>query len=184
MNVMTPDEGRTFVFTLQRGGEVISQNLVNTGLPIDRGVWKEGSYEKGDGVSLGGEYWIAKREIVGHDKPQSAAEFCVVAVLRGSNVRGRHIDADQLSCRQRVRQPEQQRPGATSKIEQSNWSIPWNMLEHDVAHPIRPLRWRGAGLCGKSACGVARHTDSNSTRAGVLNANRSGRSLMYSRNLR
>ncbi len=103
--------------------------------------------------------------------------FCVVAVLRGSNVRRRHVDADQLRCRQRVRQPENQRSGATSKIEQSNWSIPWHMLEHDVAHPIRPLRWRGAGLGGKSACGVARHTDSNSTRAGVLNANRSGRSL-------
>jgi hypothetical protein len=71
-------------------------------------------------------------------------------------------------------------PRSSSRIGRSRR----NMLEHDVAHPIRPLRWRGAGLCGKSACGVARHTDSNSTRAGVLNANRSGRSLMYSRNLR
>jgi len=62
MSVVTPDEGRTFVFTLQRGGEVISQNVVTTGLPIDRGVWKEGAYAKGDGVSLGGEYWIARRD--------------------------------------------------------------------------------------------------------------------------
>jgi integrin beta 3 len=62
MSVTTPDDGRTLVITLARGGEVISQNIITTGLPIDRGVWKEGAYAKGDGVSLGGEYWIARRD--------------------------------------------------------------------------------------------------------------------------
>jgi Collagen triple helix repeat (20 copies) len=62
MNATTPDDGRTIVITLARGGEVISQNVITTGLPIDRGVWKDGAYAKGDVVSLGGEIWIARRD--------------------------------------------------------------------------------------------------------------------------
>ena len=62
MTATTPDEGRTFVITMARGGEVISQNTITTGLPVDRGVWKEGAYGKGDGVTLGGEFWIARRD--------------------------------------------------------------------------------------------------------------------------
>jgi integrin beta 3 len=62
MSATTPDDGRTIVITLARNGEVVSQNVITTGLPIDRGVWKEGSYARGDGVSLGGEYWIARRD--------------------------------------------------------------------------------------------------------------------------
>lgn len=62
MTASTPDDGRTIVITLARNGEVISQNVITTGLPVDRGVWKEGAYTKGDGVSLGGEFWIARRD--------------------------------------------------------------------------------------------------------------------------
>ena len=62
MTATTPDYGRTIIISLARGGEVISQNVITTGLPIDRGVWKEGAYARGDGVSWGGEYWIARRD--------------------------------------------------------------------------------------------------------------------------
>jgi integrin beta 3 len=62
MSATTPDDGRTLMITLSRGGEVVSQSVITTGLPIDRGVWKEGPYSRGDGVTLGGEFWIARRD--------------------------------------------------------------------------------------------------------------------------
>jgi hypothetical protein len=48
---------------------------------IDRGVWREGSFEKGDGVTWGGHYWIAKQDTM--DKPEPNGGPWRLAVKRG-----------------------------------------------------------------------------------------------------
>lgn len=47
---------------------------------IDRGVWKEGTYERGDAVSWGGSLWIAQEET--SDKPETTKAWRL-AVKRG-----------------------------------------------------------------------------------------------------
>lgn len=53
------DDGRTVTVKMQ-AGETIVEKSVKIPAVIDRGVFKPGSYEKGDGVSYGGSFWIAK----------------------------------------------------------------------------------------------------------------------------
>lgn len=52
-------------------------------LPIvtDRGVWKEGTYRKGDGVTWGGSFWICQVDETS-DKPDSGKGFRL-AVKKG-----------------------------------------------------------------------------------------------------
>ena len=49
-------------------------------VPLDRGVWKPGDFEKGDGVSHGGSWWIAQIDTSG--KPELTKEWRL-AVKRG-----------------------------------------------------------------------------------------------------
>ena len=116
---------------------------------------------------------------------------------RGADVRVRDVDADQRRVWQDVGEPEQERAGAAADVEHANGAIGRHVREHDIAHSIRPLRRRGAGLLGEAGCpcshevrlearvlGIAALKRSASTRVGVLNENRSGRSPTYSRNRR
>lgn len=54
------EDGRTVTVKMQ-AGETVIEKSVKIGAVIDRGTYKhEGQYEKGDGTSYGGSYWIAK----------------------------------------------------------------------------------------------------------------------------
>lgn len=48
-------DGRTVTITVGEKSHTIKLDTV-----IDRGVWKDGEFEKGDGVSYGGNFWIAQ----------------------------------------------------------------------------------------------------------------------------
>jgi len=59
MSVTTPDRGRTWLFSF--GGKTVRE--LKTALVLDAGAWKEGtSYAAGDGVSLGGSFFIAQAD--------------------------------------------------------------------------------------------------------------------------
>jgi hypothetical protein len=56
---VTHDGERKFTLRFIRGEEV-KEFSFDLAVPLDRGVWKEGCYAKGDGVSHGGSWWIAQ----------------------------------------------------------------------------------------------------------------------------
>lgn len=59
-DLVLSEDGRTVTVKMQ-AGETVIEKSVKIGAVIDRGTYKhEGQYEKGDGVSYGGSYWIAK----------------------------------------------------------------------------------------------------------------------------
>lgn len=54
------DDGRTVTVKMQ-AGETVIEKSVKIAAVIDREIFKsDGAYEKGDGVSYGGSFWIAK----------------------------------------------------------------------------------------------------------------------------
>lgn len=54
------EDGRTLTVKMQ-AGETVIEKSVKIAAVLDRGIFKhEGTYEKGDGVSYGGSFWIAK----------------------------------------------------------------------------------------------------------------------------
>lgn len=70
IDVNLADDGRTVVLSFERG-ELRQSFEISFPIVIDRGVYKEGAeYEKGDGVTWGGSYWIAQDKT--SDKPGEA----------------------------------------------------------------------------------------------------------------
>jgi hypothetical protein len=56
------DDGRVIErTTVYTSGKTFVRQVV-TATPIDRGVWREGAFRKGDGVSFGGSFFIAQRD--------------------------------------------------------------------------------------------------------------------------
>lgn len=54
------EDGRTLTVKMQ-AGETVIEKSVKIAAVLDRGIFRhEGNYEKGDGVSYGGSFWIAK----------------------------------------------------------------------------------------------------------------------------
>lgn len=53
------EDGRTLVRRYVRGDEV-KEFRHTLGIVLDRGGWKEGHFEPGDGVTWGGSFWIAQ----------------------------------------------------------------------------------------------------------------------------
>lgn len=53
------EDGRTVTIKMQ-AGETVIEKSVRIAAVIDHGTFKPGTYEKGDGVSYGGSFWIAK----------------------------------------------------------------------------------------------------------------------------
>jgi hypothetical protein len=62
------DDGRTIIRRYQRGDQV-KEFRHTFAIVLDRGIWREGTYQRGDGVTWGGRYFIAQRETT--EKPQS-----------------------------------------------------------------------------------------------------------------
>lgn len=59
-DLVLSEDGRTVTVKMQ-AGETVIEKSVKIGAVIDRGTYKhKGQYEKGDGTSYGGSYWIAK----------------------------------------------------------------------------------------------------------------------------
>jgi Collagen triple helix repeat (20 copies) len=87
--VTTPDGGRTLLWSL--GGRKVRE--VKTALVLDAGVWKEGSvYSAGDGVTLGGSFFIAQNNTSA--KPGKSDEWRL-AVKRGTDGRDARSDEKQ-----------------------------------------------------------------------------------------
>jgi hypothetical protein len=78
------DDGRVIErTTVYTSGKVFTRQ-VTTAAPIDRGVWREGNFRKGDGVSYGGSWFIAKQDTAPTDKP-GESDAWRLAVKRGRN---------------------------------------------------------------------------------------------------
>lgn len=52
-----------------KSGHLVREKSFRIDSLIDRGVWREGTYEKGDGVTWAGSFWIAQRST--QSKPQT-----------------------------------------------------------------------------------------------------------------
>jgi hypothetical protein len=64
------------------GGDHRQERSCKVGVLLDRGVWKEGrGYERGDGVTWRGSFWIAQKETSA--KPDEASSDWRLAVKRG-----------------------------------------------------------------------------------------------------
>jgi hypothetical protein len=64
---MTCDVRDDGVYLVWEKGEVIKEARLP--VPIDRGVWKEGSYKRGESVTWGGSFWIAQEDTT--EKPET-----------------------------------------------------------------------------------------------------------------
>lgn len=79
-SLTTQDGGRTLLWNV---GDVV--HPVKTAIVLDAGVWKEGTtYNRGDGVTLGGSFFIAQADTSA--KPGSSDEWRL-AVKRGADGR-------------------------------------------------------------------------------------------------
>jgi len=76
MKCTTPDDGRTIVIEI---GGVIRE--IKTAIPLDRGVWRDGEYRKGDSVSHGGSVFIAQADTA--KKPEAIDGDWRLAIKRG-----------------------------------------------------------------------------------------------------
>ncbi len=79
LNVLHDGE-RGFTFRFERDGKA-KDFTFELPVMLDRGVWKEGSYRKGDAVSWGGSLWIAQKDT--EAKPDSPDSGFRLAVKRG-----------------------------------------------------------------------------------------------------
>jgi hypothetical protein len=77
--ITTPDGGRTLRWAI---GDMVHE--IKTAIVLDAGVWKEGTYAAGDGVTLGGSFFIAQTATT--TKPGKSDEWRL-AVKRGSDGR-------------------------------------------------------------------------------------------------
>lgn len=80
---VTHDGARSVLLRFVRGEKVREFPIVLPVL-IDRGVWREGEYQKADGVSFGGSFWIAQEPTT--DKPGESKAWRL-AVKRGRDGR-------------------------------------------------------------------------------------------------
>jgi len=69
----------TLIFTK---GEDTKEIVVRIPVPIYRGVWRQGAYERGDTVTLGGSTFIAQRDT--ETKPETSKDW-TLSVKRGGN---------------------------------------------------------------------------------------------------
>jgi collagen type III alpha len=79
-DVRSDDDGRTLVFSFAREGREPVTRTIKTAIVLDRGVWRETSFEKGDSVTWAGSSFIAQRDT--SDKPETSDAWRL-AVKRG-----------------------------------------------------------------------------------------------------
>ncbi|MET4197272.1 hypothetical protein ABIA95_000186 [Bradyrhizobium sp. LA8.1] len=86
-DVTSSDEGRTLEFSLRAEGREAVVRTVRSGSFIDRGVWKEHAFDKGDGVTWGGQFYIAQRATEANEKPLDGSSAWRLAVKKGRDGR-------------------------------------------------------------------------------------------------
>jgi hypothetical protein len=77
------DGERTFTLRFVRGDQT-KEFPFDLALPLDRGVWKEGDWKKGDGVTWNGSWFIAQKDT--SEKPEVSRDWRL-AVKRGRDGR-------------------------------------------------------------------------------------------------
>ncbi len=80
-DVSLGEDERTVTVSLKRGDDVVAKSIK---LPIvlDKGIHRDSeSYEKGDGVTYGGSFWIAQKDVP-EGKPGTSPDWRL-AVKRG-----------------------------------------------------------------------------------------------------
>lgn len=95
------EDGRTLSVSLKRGEVEVSKSVV---LPtvLDAGFYRPGkSYEKGDGVSFGGSFWIAQKQT--DTKPDGENAAWRLAVKKGRDMRQLDPSAPPVRTREPVR---------------------------------------------------------------------------------
>lgn len=76
------EDGRTVLLKFGSGDVLETHELVFA-VPLDRGVFKEGeSYQRGDGVTFGGSWWVAQKDAP-EGRPQDGSKDWRLAVKRG-----------------------------------------------------------------------------------------------------
>jgi hypothetical protein len=78
------DGERAFTVRFQRGSEA-KAFAFTLPLVLDRGVWRERAYQKGDGVTWGGSFWIAQRDT--DAKPDAADGSWRLSVKKGRDAK-------------------------------------------------------------------------------------------------
>lgn len=78
---MEYDGERTFTFVFRKGTEESRYPFKVIGLPLDKGVWRQGKYEKSDTVTHGGRTYIADVET--EEKPDITAKDWRLMANRG-----------------------------------------------------------------------------------------------------
>src|SRR5262249_49124898 len=87
--MITQDGGRTLQWIL---GDTIQE--IKTAIVLDAGVWKDGTtYVPGDGVTLGGSFFIAQTQT--NSKPGQSTDWRL-AVKRGSDGRDQRSESAQI----------------------------------------------------------------------------------------
>lgn len=97
ISLTTPDSGRTLRFCL--GGEQVRE--IRTALVLDAGTWKDGTtYAAGDGVTVGGSFFIAQIETAA--KPGQSDDWRL-AVKRGNDGRDWRPEKEAQMIKQPIR---------------------------------------------------------------------------------
>lgn len=83
------DGRRSFVVRTVVNGETVEQAF-NLPLVMDAGFYREGeAYEKGDGVTFAGSYWIAQKDT--ETKPEIGCPDWRLAVKKGRDAKAREV---------------------------------------------------------------------------------------------
>lgn len=75
------DGERSFKLIFTRGELRKEFGAFKLPVVVDRGVWKDGAFERGDGVTWGGSFWIAQKNT--ETKPDTPGSDWRLAVKRG-----------------------------------------------------------------------------------------------------
>jgi len=86
LDFTSPDGGRTLHVRLAFG-DVLVERSIKTDLVIDCGVWRDGAYVKGDGVTCNGSFWIAQRDTATKPETIEGRDDWRLAVKRGRDGR-------------------------------------------------------------------------------------------------
>jgi hypothetical protein len=85
------DDGRTIIRRYARGADV-KEFRHSMAVVLDRGVWREGEYQKGDGVTWAGSFWIAQETT--NQKPEGGKGWRL-AVKRGRDGKDAVVRSDE-----------------------------------------------------------------------------------------
>lgn len=81
------DDGRTIGLALRYTDGSVVMKSAQFPVVIDRGVWKEAAYERGDATTWGGSSWIAQRKTAATEQPGDDSGAWRLSVKKGRDGR-------------------------------------------------------------------------------------------------